>query len=99
MAEVSTTALQGVIRYLHGCGSQFVESVPVTETFNGETIWEGVVQVFDLVNHPTAERAYAWSHVFEQSGNRRFVVVLHEEPVDSPQTAVRAAVAAEHQNR
>ena len=99
MPEVSAEALQGVIRYLHGCGSQFVAPVPVTETFNGETIWDGVVQVFDLIGHPLAERAYAWSYATEGPENRRFVVVLHEGPVDSPQAAVRAAMATEYRSR
>lgn len=99
MNEVSTEALQDAIRNLHGCGSRFVESVPVTETFKGETVWDGVVQVFDLIDHPTAQRAYAWSHAVEGSDNRRFVVVLYAGPVDSPLAAVRASIAAEYRRK
>lgn len=69
--------------------------MPVTETFKGETVWDGAVQVFDLIDHPTARRAYAWSHAVEGSENRRFIVVLHAGPVDSPQNAVRAAVVGQ----
>jgi hypothetical protein len=29
-----------------------VQAVPVKETFKGSTVWEGVLHVFDLVNHP-----------------------------------------------
>jgi len=67
----------------------------VTETFNGETVWDGAVQVFDLIGHPTAKRAYPWTHAVEGSDNRRFVVLLYIGPVDSPQKAVRASVAAD----
>jgi hypothetical protein len=35
--------------------------VPVKETFKGSTVWEGIVHVFDLEDHPKATRAYAWS--------------------------------------
>ena len=96
MAEVSVDALQDAIRNLHDCESQFVESVPVTETHDGQIVWGGVVQVFDLIDHPEAERAYAWSHEVDDSDARRFVVVLHQRPVDSAQAAVKAAIAAEY---
>jgi hypothetical protein len=70
--------------------------MPVTETFDGQTVWDGEVQVFELINHPTAKRAYAWSAAVDGSDRRRFVVVLHKPPVESPQAAVRAAIAAEY---
>lgn len=54
--------LKDVIRRLHGAEATHIESVPVKETFKGETVWEGVVEVFDLVGHPTAHRVYAWAH-------------------------------------
>jgi hypothetical protein len=72
--------------------------VPVRETFEGRTAWEGVVHVFDLAGHPTATRAYAWSSSIEGSTKRRFFAVLHQPPVDSPQAAVRAAIVAEHKS-
>ena len=34
--------LQGVIHKLHGGKATHVESVPVKETFEGKTVWEGV---------------------------------------------------------
>ena len=81
---------------LHGCSASWVESIPVKETFENKTVWEGVVQVFDLKDHPTAARCYAWSYVIdEKSGKRKFFAVLHQGPVDSPQAAVRAAIVAE----
>ena len=35
--------LKQAIRNLHGCGSTWVESVAVKETFQGRTVWEGTV--------------------------------------------------------
>ncbi len=99
MTNPPISALQDAIRNLHGCESQHLESVPVTERWDDEVVWDGVVEVFDLIGHETALWAYAWSHVLDDSGQRRFVAVLHEGPVDSPESAVRAAVVAEIRER
>ena len=54
--------LRDVIRRLHGAEAMHVESVAVKEMFKGQTVWEGIVEVFDLVGHPTAHRIYAWAN-------------------------------------
>lgn len=87
-------ALRDAIRRLHGCEATWVDSVPVLENFKGEPAWEGVVEVFDLHEHPKADRCYAWSTTL-QNGKDRVVTVLHVPPVDSPQAAVRAAIVQE----
>ncbi len=87
--------LQDVIRKLYGVESRHVESVPVKEEFQGKTVWEGVVEVFELIGHPKASRLYAWSH--EANGSKkRHVTVLHLAPIDSPQAAVRASIARDY---
>ena len=43
--------------------------------------------------HPKAKRCYAWS--FTEGKQTRFVTVLEIPPVESAQTAVRAAIAGE----
>ncbi len=88
--------LRQAILHLHQADSVHVESVPVHEVFRGKTAWKGVVEVFDLKGHPKAKRAYAWSHRDGRHGqDERFVAVLEIPPVDSPQTAVKVAIAAE----
>jgi hypothetical protein len=85
-----------VIRRLHGVESKHVESVPVKETFQGKTVWEGIVEVFELVGHPKASRAYAWSHETDDPKKpRRHVTVLHVAPITSPEAAVRAHIIQE----
>ena len=42
--------------------------------------------------HPKAKRCYAWS--FTEGKQTRFVTVLEIPPVESAQTAVRAAIAS-----
>jgi hypothetical protein len=94
---MSLDRLRDVIHKLHGVKATHVESVPVKETWNDETIWDGVVEVFDLHNHPKTHRVYAWSHKTD-SDEDRHVTVLHIPPVVDPITAVRAAIVQEFQN-
>lgn len=89
--------LRGVIRKLHGVESRHIESVPIKETFQGKTVWEGVVEVFELIDHPKAQKLYAWSH--DADGKKRHVTVLHMDKVTSPILAVRAAIVQEFRQR
>ena len=95
MSDDIIDPLIAAIHDLHGCQATWATSVSVKETFQGQTVWDGIVQVFDLVAHPTASRCYAWSHAVDDSENRRFVAVLHQRPVDSAAAAVRAAIVQE----
>jgi len=88
--------LRDVIRKLHGAEPTHVESVPVKETFRGETVWEGIVEVFELRDHPRASKVYAWSHdTADETNPVRHVTVLHVAPVLSAAMAVRAAIREE----
>jgi len=92
--------LREVIRHLHGVESRHIESVPVKETFQGRTVWEGVVEVFELIGHPKASKAYAWAHDTDDPKRpRRHVTVLHVDSVTSPILAVRAAIVQEFRER
>lgn len=89
--------LREVIRRLHGVESRHVESVPIKETFQGKTVWEGVVEVFELIGHPQAPKVYAWAH--DANGQKkRHVTVLHLGPVTSPILAVRASILQEQRD-
>lgn len=91
--------LQDVIKRLHRCKSEYVETVPVTEIFQGQTVWNGEVEVFRLIDHPKAKVCYAWGHRSgEGDQEMRYVAVLELPPVDSPNTAVKAAIMQEVQH-
>jgi hypothetical protein len=91
--------LREIIRHLHGADATHVESVPVKETFQGKTVWEGIVEVFELHGHPKAPKVYAWAHDTDDPQNpKRHVTVLHIHPVTSPILAVRAAIVQEFRN-
>jgi hypothetical protein len=83
--------LKDVIRKLHGAEATHVETVPVKETFQGQTVWEGDVEVFDLADHPKASRVYAWSH--GDPDNPQHITVLQIPPAVTPQKAVQVAIA------
>jgi hypothetical protein len=90
--------LRDTINRLHGARASYLESVPVIETFQGRTVWDGVVEVFRLEGHPKTDRVYAWMHDTEDA-TKRHVTVLHIPPVVSPQTAVQAVIVQEFKDR
>jgi hypothetical protein len=57
MIDVSTDQLKTAVESQHGGTATLVQSVPVHETFKSETVWDGIVHIFDLSGHPTAKRA------------------------------------------
>ena len=88
--------LRGVIRHLHKAEATQIESVPVKEAFQGKTVWEGVVEVFELHGHPKASKVYAWGHDTDDPERpRRHITVLHCHPITSAKEAVRAAIVQE----
>ena len=88
----NTDDLRHAVEGLHDCQATYSKPVTVSETFSGDTVWEGVVHIFDLKDHPTASICYAWSSPVEGSDKRKFYAVLHQPLVTSPEEAVRAAI-------
>jgi hypothetical protein len=85
--------LKEVIRKLHGVEATHVETVPIVESHEGRTVWQGEVEVFDLADHPKASRVYAWAHETDDPERpQRTVTVLHVPPITSPRKAVQASV-------
>lgn len=59
MNEVSPNQLKQAVESQHGGSAVLVDALPVKEVFQGQTVWEGVVHVFDLERNAKATRAYA----------------------------------------
>jgi hypothetical protein len=85
--------LRNAIRKMHGCDAEHVSTADVREEFQGSVLWEGKVELFRLIGHPKAEKAYAWAFV-DKTGLTQYVAVLHGAPIDSPQKAVKALIAS-----
>jgi hypothetical protein len=102
MMDVFPDQLKLAVESQHDCTATLVQSVPVTERAvitsekaglsftREETVWDGVVYVFDLTDQPEVRRAYAWSE--EIDGKPRFLAVLHLGPIKGPTAAVREAL-------
>lgn len=96
--DASKDELKQAIEKEHGGKVTHHHAVPVNEKERGQSIWHGIVHVFDLADHPKAKRAFAWSTPVEEgSAERRIVTMLQVAPVNGPIEAVRAALAAELQ--
>ena len=96
MAEPNIEELTQAVERQHGGTATPLQSVHVKEAFRGQTVWEGDVQVFQVSDHPKANRAYAWSAPIKGTGKHRIYAMLRVPPIDSPQAAVRATIAADH---
>ena len=96
MENVLAGQLKLVIETQHGGTSTFVQSVRVHKPLDSRAAWDGFVHVYDLKNHPSAKRAYAWSSPIEGSKQPRFFAVLHQGRVKNPTEAVKAAAEAVH---
>ena len=91
MGRTSDRLFREAIRENFGCDASFVEAVPVTQRFRNELIWEGLVHVYELKSHPTAERCYAWAEMFAAFWpNQRVYTVLGTDVIDTPLKAVQA---------
>ena len=84
--------LKDAVETTHKCTAIHAGSEAVVELFRDEVAWDGVIETFILKGHPHANRCYAWSYV--QDGETNYTTVLGIPPAESPQSAVRVAVAA-----
>jgi hypothetical protein len=79
------------VQRLHKCEAVHSKTVSVHETFQGKTVWEGEVEVFEVKGHPKATRCFAWMNHL-QGRTPQCVALLEIWPVTSPGTAVKASI-------
>lgn len=89
MSQLQPSDFETAIVATHGAKSRLIAREHVHETFEGETVWEGDVLVFELLDHPSATKCYAWAV------GRRVTAVLGVPPIDSAVKAIRASILAE----
>ncbi len=85
--------LKTAITAMHGCDCSHIETCKVREEMDGELVWEGNVEVLDLVDHPEAKRAYGWGWT-DDKGEIQWIAILGKPPITSPREAVQAAIAS-----
>jgi hypothetical protein len=91
--------LKKAVEQLHKCRASHIEDVIVLEKFGADTVWEGIVSVFEIKGHNKVDKCYAWSSPIEGSTKRRFYAVLKIPPVDSPEKAIRASIIQEFKHK
>ena len=94
MNDASASQLKKVIQVQHGVASTLFKSVRVVKATAKDEDWDGIVHIFDLKNHPSASRAFAWSSRIAGGAQPRFFAVLQSGQIATPLQAVKAASAA-----
>jgi len=89
MNEKYIQMLRDAIQQAHHCVSRYAQAVAVKEEVNGQIVWEGKVEVFDLAAHPKARQCYAWSFK-DDKGRLQYVTFLRLAPIETAQAAVKA---------
>jgi hypothetical protein len=81
--------LKMTVEHLHGCSARHLGAERVKEDFQGQTLWNGEVESFELTGHPKATRCYGWS----QGEPEEFITILEMPPIKSAHDAVKMALA------
>lgn len=76
---------------LLGCEANHLHATEVFLEGGDCPIFEGEIDTFDLVNHPTADQAFAWSYC-EDDGSIRYLALLKSAEIPSPADAVATAI-------
>ena len=87
--ELPIDGFRHAIRKMHGADSKLLTRERVDEFFENEPVWQGEVLTFELLDHPQAQRCYAW----EVDG--RVTAVLGVGPINSALRAVQASIMAD----
>ena len=95
--EAIIEELRQTVQAVYRCGATHVASSHVLGLHDQNPAWDGRVELFTISGHPEATRCYAWN--YPDGKLMRFVGVLEVPPVNSPQTAVLAALAVELKNK
>jgi hypothetical protein len=85
--------LSEAIARMHDCSVTHSETVRVIEKVGGEFAFNGDVEIFDLLGHPKATKAFGWAWK-DGAGEIQYIGVLNVPPIDSPREAVQAAIAS-----
>ena len=85
--------LSKAITAMHGCDCSHLETAHVHEMMDGETVWKGNVEVFQVDGHESATMAFAWGWK-DADDETQWTAVLNVPPIVSAREAVQAAIAS-----
>jgi hypothetical protein len=89
LTGIAISTFEEAIRSAHGATAQFLSRQIIRKFAEGKVVWESEVLTFQLLDHPTSSRCYAW----EKEGE--ITLVLGESPVNSAIDAVASVIASD----
>ena len=76
-----------------GCAAVYIQTQPVKLSVDGNVVWKGKVDVFELKGHPQAKNAFGWA--LENEGDKKeYITVIGIPPLDNAVSAAKAYVAS-----
>ena len=72
--------------------ARHITSTAVIEVFDGDLIWEGVVETFDVDCNPHVKRCYGFT--YREDDSLGYATIAETDEVNSPKLAVKAFVAS-----
>ena len=75
--------------------ARHVTSTAVIEIFEGDLVWEGVVETFDVACNPNVKRCYGFS--YREDDALTYATIAETDEVNSPEMAVKTFVASRMQ--
>ena len=92
LTDSEIALLQQAVERRYACVAVPIKEAPVRKRVDGKTVWEGLVEILELVDHPKAIRAYAWFSSDEESpAARTIATILHSPQISSAKKAVHLA--------
>ena len=81
------------ITAMHECRCSHFGTEKIKEEHDGQIVWEGDVEIFQLQGHADANVAYGWG--WEDCHKEiQYIGILNVPPIESAADAVRAAIAS-----
>ena len=78
-----------------GGTARHVASTAVIEIFEGDLIWEGVVETFEVTCNPNVKRCYGFT--YREDDSLGYATIAETDEVNSPKMAVKAFIASRTQ--
>ena len=75
--------------------ARHVTSTAVIEIFEGDLVWEGVVETFDVACNPNVKRCYGFT--YRENESLCYSTVPEAGEVNSPEMAVKTFIASRKQ--
>jgi hypothetical protein len=75
--------------------ARHVTSTAVIEIFEGNLVWEGVVETFDVACNPNVKRCYGF--MYRENDSVGYATIIETDAVNSPEMAVKTFITSKIQ--